>query len=193
MLVHIGQNDVAERVHNAWLRTLEDGIHTYDVYTEGRSKEKVGTKEFSQAVVARLGQKPEKLKAVTYTAAGPRRELPPVTNRPAVPTQLVGIDVYVQYSGNDPSQLAESARKADGDGLKLTMISNRGVKVWPGGMSETFCTDSFRCRFISEGTVNPMHVIDLQKRIAGSGIEIVKTESLRNFDGHPGYSLAQGQ
>jgi isocitrate dehydrogenase len=193
MLVHIGQNEVAERVHNAWLRTLEDGIHTYDVYTEGRSREKVGTKEFSRAVVARLGQKPEKLKAVTYKAAGPRRELPPVTNRPALPTQLVGIDVYVQYSGNDPSQLAESARKADGDGLKLTMISNRGVKVWPGGMSETFCTDSFRCRFISEGTVSPMQVIDLQKRIAGSGIEIVKTESLRNYDGHPGYSLAQGQ
>ena len=89
--------------------------------------------------------------------------------------------------------MAESARKADGDGLKLTMISNRGVKVWPGGMSETFCTDSFRCRFISEDTVDPMQVIDLQKRIAGSGIEIVKTESLRNFDGHPGYSLAQGQ
>ena len=62
MLVHIDQTDVAERVHNAWLRTLEDGIHTYDIYTEGVSKQKVGTKEFAQAVVARVGQKPEKLK-----------------------------------------------------------------------------------------------------------------------------------
>ena len=69
MLVHIDQTDVAERVHNAWLRTLEDGIHTYDIYTEGVSKEKVGTKEFAQAVVARLGQKPEKLKAVSYKSA----------------------------------------------------------------------------------------------------------------------------
>src|SRR2546426_2193576 len=32
MLVHIGQTEVAEKVHNAWLRTIEDGIHTYDVY-----------------------------------------------------------------------------------------------------------------------------------------------------------------
>src|SRR6185295_7117024 len=32
MLVHIGETTVAERVHNAWLRTLEDGIHTYDIY-----------------------------------------------------------------------------------------------------------------------------------------------------------------
>ncbi|HVO41288.1 MAG TPA: NADP-dependent isocitrate dehydrogenase, partial [Aggregatilineales bacterium] len=28
MLVHIGQPDAAERVHNAWLRTIEEGIHT---------------------------------------------------------------------------------------------------------------------------------------------------------------------
>ncbi len=64
MLVHIGQGDVAERVHNAWLRTIEEGIHTYDIYKEGVSREKVGTREFAEAVVARIGQKPETLKAV---------------------------------------------------------------------------------------------------------------------------------
>src|SRR5919199_4903496 len=32
MLVHIDQIEAAERVHNGWLRTIEDGIHTYDVY-----------------------------------------------------------------------------------------------------------------------------------------------------------------
>src|SRR6202012_5127816 len=63
MLVHIGQQDVAERVHNAWLATMEDGIHTYDVYTDGISKQKVGTKEFAQAVAARLGKTPQTLKA----------------------------------------------------------------------------------------------------------------------------------
>src|ERR687894_1120342 len=70
MLVHIRQQDVAARVHNAWLRTLEDGIHTYDIYKEGVSKEKVGTREFAEAVVARLGQRPETLKAVKYNAGG---------------------------------------------------------------------------------------------------------------------------
>src|SRR5205085_10011861 len=69
MLIHIGQQDVAERVHNAWLRTLEDGVHTYDIYKDGVSKQKVGTKEFAEAVVARLGQKPEILKPVHYGAA----------------------------------------------------------------------------------------------------------------------------
>src|SRR6266536_27306 len=50
MLVHIGQTEIAEKVHNAWLRTIEDGIHTYDVYNEATSKQKVGTKEFAEAV-----------------------------------------------------------------------------------------------------------------------------------------------
>ncbi len=40
MLVHLGQIEAADRVHNAWLKTLEDGVHTYDIYKEGVSKEK---------------------------------------------------------------------------------------------------------------------------------------------------------
>src|SRR5216117_293405 len=68
MLVHINQPDIAELAHNAWLATIEDGVHTYDMYKEGVSKEKVGTKEFADAVVARIGQKPETLKSVTYAA-----------------------------------------------------------------------------------------------------------------------------
>src|SRR5207302_11367549 len=67
MLVHIGQIDIAERIHNAWLRTMEDGVHTYDIFKEGTSKLKVGTKEFADAVAAHLGQLPHTLKAVHYS------------------------------------------------------------------------------------------------------------------------------
>src|SRR5207247_5955018 len=66
MLVHIDQPEAAERVHNAWLRTIEDGIHTYDIFTDGVSTEKVGTKEFAAAVIERLGEKPNTLNAVPY-------------------------------------------------------------------------------------------------------------------------------
>src|SRR5437867_10646851 len=66
MLVHIGQTAAAEKVHNAWLRTIEDGIHTYDIFDESIRKQKAGTKEFAAAVIERLGQKPNTLKAVTY-------------------------------------------------------------------------------------------------------------------------------
>ncbi|HEY6389699.1 MAG TPA: isocitrate/isopropylmalate family dehydrogenase [Bryobacteraceae bacterium] len=74
MLVHLNQPDVAERVHNAWLCAMEDGIHTYDIFKEGASKQKVGTKEFGEAVAARLGKTPHTLKAVHYSAASPKKE-----------------------------------------------------------------------------------------------------------------------
>src|SRR5437763_2782298 len=73
MLVHIDQPDVATLVHNGWRRTLEEGIHTYDIYKEGISKQKVGTREFAEAVVARRVQEPEMLKAVAYETAQERR------------------------------------------------------------------------------------------------------------------------
>ncbi|HEV2127306.1 MAG TPA: NADP-dependent isocitrate dehydrogenase [Thermomicrobiales bacterium] len=56
MLVHVGQSDVAERIHNAWLRTIEDGVHTYDIFDESVSKQQVGTREFAREVIERLGQ-----------------------------------------------------------------------------------------------------------------------------------------
>ena len=61
MLSHIGQNEVADKIQNAWLKTIEDGVHTVDIFDEEISKEKVGTKEFAQAVIARLGQLPTKM------------------------------------------------------------------------------------------------------------------------------------
>src|SRR5438105_6463638 len=94
MLVHINQPEVAERVHNAWLRTIEDGVHTYDIFTEGVSTSKVGTKEFAAAVCERLGQKPNRLKPVSY-ARRPDAAPPAATTTVNSAMELKGIDVFV--------------------------------------------------------------------------------------------------
>ena len=194
MLVHIDQVEVAERVHNAWLRTMEDGVHTYDIYKEDVSKQKVGTKEFGEAVVARLGQKPETLKAVHYASA-PKTKAATRTEatRAAVESKLEGIDVYVGWPSRLPKELAAVAVKANGNGLDLTMMDNRGVKVWPDGFAETWCSDSFRCRYTSKGAVTVQQTLDLQSRLDKLGVQIVKSELLRSYGGERGYTLAQGQ
>jgi isocitrate dehydrogenase len=195
MLVHINQPDVAEKVHNAWLRTIEDGIHTYDIFEEGVSKQKVGTKEFAAAVVARIGQRPNILRSVSY-AKSPG--LPPgsaVTKPAAVTVELKGVDVVVHWPSRKPQDLATMVSKQAGNGLRLQMVDNRGVIVWPAGLAaaETFLTDSFRCRFLSEGTADPAKIIDLVGRISASGVDVVATVTLRTYNGREGYSLAQGQ
>jgi isocitrate dehydrogenase len=195
MLVHIGETDVAERVHNAWLRTIEDGIHTYDIYKEGTSKQKVGTKEFAQAVVDRLGQTPQTLKAAKYIAAPQQASVKVAGKQKSSKKDLVGVDVFLDWTGGTANDLGGSLSKLSGDGIKLNMMSNRGVKVWPGGHAETFCSDHWRCRFLAEqdgGTVSHDQIIALLKRVGDAGYDFIKTENLYNFDGERGYSLDQG-
>ena len=195
MLVHINQQDIAERVHNGWLRTMEDGIHTYDVFDERVSKQKVGTKEFAKAVVERLGQKPQTLKAVTYSRdAGQTSTARVERARQEQKRELIGVDVFVTWPSRSPEALSETAKSGNGDGMTLTMIDNRGVKVWPDGMAETFCTDSFRCRFTSDkGPVTQTQVLGVLQRLTAANLEIAQTVSLNNFDGKAGFTLAQGQ
>ncbi|HSE31733.1 MAG TPA: NADP-dependent isocitrate dehydrogenase [Pyrinomonadaceae bacterium] len=195
MLVHLGLTDSAEQVHNAWLRTIEDGVHTYDIYDESVSKKKVGTKEFADGVIERLGQRPQVLKAVAYKKAEPQKAGPAAVGRSAK-KDLVGVDVFLDWTKGSANDLGAGVNNLSGDGVKLTMISNRGVKVWPGGHAETFCSDHWRCRFLpdTEGkTVSHAQVISLLNRVAEAGYDFIKTENLYNFDGERGFSLDQGE
>jgi isocitrate dehydrogenase len=189
MLVHINQADIAERVHNAWLRTIEDGVHTYDIYKDGISREKVGTKEFAEAVVARLGQQPEKLKPVQYKAGGSEAVNAQTSKREPEKKETIGVDVFLDWNKGTAEELGTSVKQLEGD-LNLTMISNRGVKVWPEGSPETFITDHWRCRFTSKqegASVTHEQIINVLKRIGDAGYDFVKTENLCNFDGKAGY------
>jgi isocitrate dehydrogenase len=198
MLVHIGQPDVATRVHNAWLATLEDGVHTYDVFEAGVSRRKVGTKEFAQAVVERLGRKPHKLKAVSYAAASSAPEVgapPAKAERPSPARELKGVDVYVNWESRDSDALAARLGPLAGPEFKLTMLTSRGVKVWPDGMPETYRGDQFRCRHMSVngGPLPYTAIATLLERISGAGLAFAQVVSLYDYDGERGYSLGQGE
>jgi isocitrate dehydrogenase len=194
MLNHIGQTEVAEKVQNAWLKTLEDGIHTYDIFKEGTSKQKVGTKEFAQAVIANLGHKPSTLKSVSY-ANSAALNLPKYIRKPAGKKELVGVDVFVHWPQTNPNELAEIIKKIELEGIHLSMITNRGIKVWPDGFKETFCTDHWRCRFKPNESKNmsKIDIAQLLKNAIEKDIDTIKTENLYTFDGKAAYSLGQGQ
>ena len=194
MLNHIGQTAVAEKVQNAWLKTIEQGIHTYDIFTEGSSSQKVGTSEFADAVISNLGQLPSTLKPVNY-ANGAALTLPKYIKKPAKEKTLVGVDLFLHWNHTNPKDLAEIVQKLNNSEVQLSMITNRGIKVWPDGFDETFCTDHWRCRFKpSYGTtVMKKDIIELLTRAENLKIDVIKTENLYNFDGIAGFSLGQGQ
>jgi isocitrate dehydrogenase len=192
MLQHIDQNEVATNIHNAWLKTLEDGVYTYDIAKGGES---VGTKEFAEAVVKRLGQKPSTLKAVDYTGAPSQKPIKYTRKNNVVKKELNGVDIFLQSIEASDALGKKLEQLSEGSGLALQMISNRGAKVYPGGMSETFCTDHWRCRFLSSNGSAPNHekIRNLLSKIESSGLDWIKLENLYTFDGERAYSLGQGE
>lgn len=193
MLVHIHQPDVATLVHNAWLKTIEDGIHTYDIYHEGVSKVKVGSKEFGKAVVDRIGEIPKKLKRADYKYVEKKEIIHKSTTSIKPKKELVGVDVFIDFTGT-PNELGEKIKSTSIPELKLVAISNRGLEVWPEGLPGIFCVDHWRCRFVAgNGTITHDQIVNLLASIGKAGFDSIKTENLYTFDGEKGYSTTEGK
>ncbi|MDA9951033.1 NADP-dependent isocitrate dehydrogenase [Oligoflexaceae bacterium] len=192
MLVHIGQIKVAEAVSNALLKTLEDGIHTGDVFTKEHSKEKVGTEAFADAVIERLGKTPKTLPVVSLKEDTSPWDLE-VRPKPISEKKLVGVDIFVESreASKNVKDFGDRAATLSNElPFKLTVITNRGVAVYPECFPETFFTDHWRLRFMAtEGRrLDHKMTAQLLSAFADSEWEPIKTENLYSFDGEPGFS-----
>jgi isocitrate dehydrogenase len=107
----------------------------------------------------------------------------------------VGVDVFVHWNGTSADEIASLVQQMNFSDIKLSMITNRGIKVWPEGFEETFCTDHWRCRFKPKegGTLSKADIIELLTKASQLNIDVIKTENLYFFDGIQGFSLGQGQ
>jgi len=202
MLNHLGKTTIADTIKNAWLKTIEDGYHTADIYKEGISKQKMNTSEFADKIIENLGQKPAELPVSNY-AAGKGEIVIPKYERKEQKQVLVGVDLFINWKGNNPNIIGEALNAIDSFKLKLKMITNRGVKVFPNGLPETYCTDHWRCRFVDASfdednnvTYNEVAyetVIALLSKVNNEGFEVIKTENLYEFEGKRAFSLGQGE
>lgn len=199
MLVHIGQPEVADAIQNAWLKTIEDGVHTGDIYSSENSTQKVGTAEFAKAVIARLGKKPEKLAAVNYSDAAKKvSQIKVKFNEHAEVKTLIGVDVFFDWSKGNSEEFAASLQKITANTtLKVQMLDSRGLKVWPNNDgSKPTVSDFWRARFFPEGAeklASHNDIIQLLTALEKNGVDFIKTEHLYLFDGVLGFTKAQGE
>lgn len=206
MLQHLGHQEKAELIQNAWLKTIEDGIHTGDIYSEtsGFSNVRATTTSFTDAVIERLGQQPGTLPVANFASGDAVASLESSPARgtyswPIRKRELHGCDVFTYFTGT-PEELGSILEEATKEvpSLKLTMLSNRGTAVWPVRHEETLLVPHYRCRFRAaagaESTVDTEAILEVINRVARSGkAEVIKTENLYLFDGAPGFSLGQGE
>lgn len=195
MLVHLGLPQLASKIENAWLATIEAGIHTSDIYSTKHSRHLASTNEFADAVIARLGQTPERFKSVELDHEVKPSQATPATTTTTQAKRITGMDIFIEDSATDPANLATRLKPLAGP-FELTIISNRGVKVWPGAVPHSALGDLWHCRFeLADATqsVDQQALLDLMARVVQAGCDCVQTQTLQHFDSDRGYTLIQGQ
>jgi isocitrate dehydrogenase len=195
MLEYLNANHIAKRIESAWFKTIEDGIHTADIANDAYTKKRVGTQEFADAVIDRLevGRHDEHSPALISL---PHQQFPtPMTDSLVSNKALVGVDIFLEALRPDLEALAMLLKQTCGTQFTLSLITNRGIKVWPDGSKETLHTDHWRCRFKFNTTTTPSNeaICALLKQIDAAGLQWIKLENLYSFSGIHGYSLGQGE
>lgn len=202
MLMHLGKTKVAETIENAWLKTLEDGFHTADVFRKDASYKLVSTSEFADHVIQRLGQLPLDLKPAKFNESKETIKIH-LTPTASLTKELMGVDIFLDWNadGRDPMVLGKKLEQLSLSNLHLKMVTNRGVKVYPDGLPETWCSDHWRCRFMAKKSddghmqvvVTHGDIVQLLEQIEGLGLDFIKIENLYNIGGKRAYSLGQGE
>jgi isocitrate dehydrogenase len=191
LLRHIDEFEVAQRVEDALMVTLESGIYTQDVLESGS----VSTSAFADAVIANLGRRSERWGAKDYRdlripTLDARRDYVRPESR-----VWTGVDIFVE-SALSADELGQSVeRLAEGSPLRLKMISNRGTKVYPSTGGMTDCVDHWRCRFVARDASEVLDdgvVFGLLGRL-GAVHRWMHVEKLEDHDGKAAYTRAQGE
>ncbi len=194
MLVHLGLNEHAKSIQNAWLTTIEQGIHTSDIYSTQHSTALASTKEFTQAVITNLGKSPKSFSAATFSAA-------PVTCSVALgkhqlkSKRMIGVDVFFEVD-SDSAQKLPDIIQAIVSPCQLTALSSRGVKIWPNPFPHVNLADLLQARFEipdKAEALSQSQLLQLLQSLTEKGLSFVKVETLCEFDGNATYSKIQGQ
>ncbi len=217
MLIHIGQNEAAEKIRNALYKTIEDGVHTPDIYNENTSKKKVGTKDFTKAVIQNLGQKPTQLPAAEFSAKNhSNSEIQPQKSDKLSTIKifgekktLVGFDLFIDWQ-SDFDDLLTLLNKMESETLEIKIITARGLVMWPHldkNMIPEYPKGHTRIRFIGKGisgkssneiidpnkSITHKNIVEIISAFEERKIDFVKYEGLYLFDGKPGFTSGQGE
>lgn len=207
MLNHIGQFETANLIRNALYKTIENGIHTADIYNEKVSVRKVGCREFARAVIENLGEAPKQLAAANFQKAKEHKKVE-IKTKITLPKSLIGFDLYIDWQKNFDA-LLDVLKQLESDEFEVKMISAKGLLLWPlsdkfmmpdyaGGLTTLRFTGKGICGknssdIISSKTISNQDIVKMLSYLNEKNIDFVKYEGLYLFDGKPAYTAGQGE
>jgi isocitrate dehydrogenase len=191
MLKHLGKNNEAEMIYNAWLKTIEEGLHTADMFNPEKSKKKLSTSEFTLAVIDNFDKKPNLLISKFQSATNEKISIKETLSNNEK-TELIGTDIFIKTQFT--SELIDKLQKLD-DVLKLHMVSSRGLLIWPKTLTNAE-VDFYRFRFLKakkEHNISQKDILTLYRKIVELDLDILSIINLCSYDDNIGFSLAQGE
>lgn len=186
MLSFIGQQDIANNIYSAWLRTIHSGIHTADIYDNEHSTRKVSTREFTQEVIYHLNtiddNPKNKMIATHYPAITIKN------NRPSTTTKtLIGVDLLIEWNSLNIDEIVTRLLSITSEDLKLKNILAKGLIVWPRNeVIRALPTDNICCRFITKNEHTSHDNINLLLSEL-CDLEVLTIQKLYLFDGKTGF------
>ena len=188
MLRHIGATDAAADIEFAVDEVYREGRwRTPDVVENGKA---CTTDDFADAVIDALSG-----------PYGPSEWRRPAEIRRTPPLDASrtrgfdGVDVFVEWRG-DVERLAKLMQDAAaGCSVKLSLISNRGVQVYPDIGARPAPSDHWRVRFRTAEPKGEEPNAELGQLLVAIGIRCrwTQIEKLLRVDGAPAYSKALGE
>ncbi len=191
MLKYLGKNEEAKIIHNAWLKTIEDGFHTTDIYNPDKSKKKLSTTEFTQAVINNFNSAPKILTSKFKDSTGKQisiKENLASTEK----SELIGTDFFIKTKFN--LELIKKLQSINSI-LKLHMVSSKGLLVWPKALTNPN-VDFYRFRFLKSNNIHKISqkdILELHTKINELDLDILSIINLSSYDNKIGFSLAQGE
>ncbi|MDW8074174.1 MAG: isocitrate/isopropylmalate family dehydrogenase [Bacteroidota bacterium] len=182
MLDHMGLSSYARCIEQALHATLKAGVLTRDL---GGS---ATTRAFTDAIIARLDTS-----HCADSSDGSSRAsvilVEPPPPQPSQQWQCIGADVFVEW--NDTTTVPAMPEQVGP--LTLTMISNRGTKIYPPPIPPITMVNWYRCRYLASGPIENSAVVALLEELIRRSIRWMHVELLAECNGTPMFSKAQGE
>ena len=202
--------EVANKISNALMKTIEDGIHTSDIYNDKISSKKVTTTEFTKAVIERLGQEPKALAIANFKKEIVQKEDKIIAKNEEIPQKkLIGFDLFIDWH-KEFQDLIDFINGLESEILQIKTISAKGLLMWPHidkYMEPKYPKGQTMLRFIAKNvtgsssneiinskiTIQHQDMVDMLNIFTKNKIDFIKIENLYTFDGVAGYSSTQGE
>lgn len=178
MLRYMGATAHAALIESALTTTLESGIKTRDIGGTANTTEYMNT----------ICENIAKLPAASVEDMGHASRVRIAREQlrsEEQPWRVRGLDIFVRTT--DISLLPKSLGK-----LTLTMVSNRGTKIYPGEIPDIVIVDCQRCRYTSEQNLTNADILEFLQMFP-SELPWMHIEKLHEENGVALYSKAQGE